>query len=84
MTDNPWYRARTLDSLGSALADLRDLRGLTQTDLAEKVGTSRPTISRIERGEAASDETILKAMAAMGYELVAVPRGHIVRIETTP
>jgi HTH-type transcriptional regulator / antitoxin HipB len=81
MSDSPWYRARTLDSLGAALADLRDLRGLTQTDLAEKTGTSRPTISRIERGEAASDETILKAMAAMGYELVAVPRGREIRVQ---
>lgn len=83
MVEDPWYRSRTLEALGAALADMRDVRGLTQTDLAEKINTSRPTISRIERGEAASDATILNAMAAMGYELIAVPRGRTVHVGTT-
>ncbi len=30
---------------------LRQLRGWTQTDLAEVVGTKQPTIARIERGD---------------------------------
>lgn len=40
---NAWYMAN--------VAHYRKLRGLTQTDLAEMIGTSQPHISRIERGD---------------------------------
>ena len=81
MAGDLWYRARTLESLGAAVAGIRGARGLTQTELGARSGSSRPTISRIERGEPASDETVLQALAAMGYELVAVPRGAVLKVE---
>lgn len=37
--------------LGANLRDLREMRGLTQEQLAEKVGMARNTISNIERNE---------------------------------
>ena len=67
---------------GVAVAGMRETRRLTQSDLARKAGTSRPTISRLERGKAISDETVLNIVASMGYELIAVPRGYMVRVES--
>ncbi|WP_447925560.1 helix-turn-helix domain-containing protein [Georgenia muralis] len=77
-----WYRSRTPEALGVAVAGMRETRGLTQSDLARKAGTSRPTISRLERGKAISDETVLNIVASMGYELIVVPRGYMVRVES--
>ncbi len=38
--------------LAQTIHDLREQAGMTQTDLAERVGTRQPNISRLERGEA--------------------------------
>jgi len=46
--------ARLRLELAQTVHDLREKRGLTQTDLAREVGTRQPNISRLERGEAAS------------------------------
>lgn len=74
------YRARTLSALGSALQGTRIARGYTQDDLARVIGSSRPTISRMERGNPATTDTVLDALAACGYELVVVPRGATVTV----
>lgn len=63
-----WYRARTQASLGAALAGIREGPGLTQTEAAERAGTSRPTISRLERGRATGSAVVLELLAATGYE----------------
>ena len=39
--------------LGSQLRVFRDLRGLSQIDLAERINVSKETIGKIERGAAA-------------------------------
>lgn len=70
----PWYRARTLQLLGDAVAGARGDSELTQQDLAQKIGSSRPTMSRLESGHGASAKTILEALRACDYELIAVPR----------
>lgn len=44
--------ARLRLELAQAVHDLRERRGMTQTDLARQVGTRQPNISRLERGEA--------------------------------
>ena len=36
--------------MAEAVLRLRRLRGLSQADLAEKVGSKQPAIARIERG----------------------------------
>lgn len=38
------------EALGRALADARQQAGLTQGELADTSGVSRPTLSRLERG----------------------------------
>ena len=44
--------ARLRLELAQTVHALREKRGLTQTDLARKVGTRQPNIARLERGEA--------------------------------
>lgn len=45
-------RAVRRRALGDAIAEARAAAGLTQDELAERTGVSRPTISRLERGAA--------------------------------
>lgn len=75
-----WYRARSLRALGQAVRGARETRGLTQDELADLIASSRPTLSRLERGHAVSAETVLDALARCGYEVVVVPRGAQVSV----
>lgn len=70
-----FYRARNLRALATAVQGARRDRGLTQDDLARTIGSSRPTVSRMERGAPVATSTVVDALAACGYELVVVPRG---------
>jgi len=73
-----WYRARTKTALGSALKSIRRRRSDTQNDAAAKAGSSRPHLSRIERGVSPQLDTLMFYLDEYGYEMVLVPRGsHI-------
>ena len=51
------------------IREWRKYRGLTLVQLAERVGVSQPTVSRIERGEQPYSQPILEAFAdALGCE----------------
>jgi transcriptional regulator with XRE-family HTH domain len=79
-----WYRARSRRSLGEALQSARQAAGTTQDELAARIGSSRPTLSRLERGDSPQADTILAILAATGYELVVVPRGSKITVEPPP
>lgn len=49
---------------GYQIARLRMLRGLTQTQLAEMVGTRQPSIARLENGTSAPSLSFLNKIAA--------------------
>ncbi|WP_237232670.1 helix-turn-helix domain-containing protein [Rothia nasisuis] len=53
------------------LQELRKDLGLTQTDLAEKIGVSQKRISQLEKGdiESVSIKTLRKYLAALGADL---------------
>lgn len=55
-----------LATLGQRLAALRKERGLTQTEAAERSGLSRPTLSRAERGENPTLQTLVRLLRAYG------------------
>jgi transcriptional regulator with XRE-family HTH domain len=57
--------------IGVELARIRQRRGLSQTQLAAKVGMSAPNISRIENSPSQNLtlETMLKLFGALGYEV---------------
>lgn len=62
-------------ALGKVIARLREDRGLSQADLASKVGISQPTLSRFERGAGKPDALTMKKLAAeLGVSVDAVNR----------
>jgi len=70
---------------GFEVARLRTLRGLTQDELARRVGTHQSSISRLETGESEPSVSFLRRVVeAMDgrLEIQAVPREHSVMVET--
>ncbi|HRA74774.1 MAG TPA: helix-turn-helix transcriptional regulator [Propionicimonas sp.] len=80
----PWFRARSARSLGDALAEIRRGAGWSQSEAAERTRTSRPTVSRLERGLPVSSATVLNLLEHARYEIVLVPRGARVVVEEQP
>ena len=60
-----------LNGLGRTIVALRIFKGLSQKDLAEKLGVSEPQISRDEKNEyhGASIEKVQKVLNAMGVTI---------------
>jgi transcriptional regulator with XRE-family HTH domain len=62
----------TLSALGSGnlIREARRLRGLTQTDLARRVGTTQSAVSNWERGrETPRVDTLARILEACGFEV---------------
>ena len=59
---------------GSRVAELRRLRGWSQTELGERVGLSLPQISRYERGVSSADVELTHRFA----DVFGVPEGELV------
>jgi ribosome-binding protein aMBF1 (putative translation factor) len=57
-------------NIGIALARERERKGLTQEDVARKMGTSAPQVSRTERSpEHVNVQTLMRCADAVGMEL---------------
>ncbi|MDO8430641.1 MAG: UDP-N-acetylglucosamine 1-carboxyvinyltransferase [Candidatus Taylorbacteria bacterium] len=65
--------------IGKMIIDLREGQNMTQTDLAEKIGSTQSVIARIEKGEQnLSTETLAKLSKALNHEIVAMaPKGKV-------
>jgi transcriptional regulator with XRE-family HTH domain len=59
----------------------RKQSSLTQAALAERLGVTRTTVTRLEKGESVSIETVLSALSECGYAVAVVPKFSRVRIE---
>jgi HTH-type transcriptional regulator/antitoxin HipB len=66
--------ARTPLQLGNYLRQRRRQLGLTQEQLAAKIGVRQRTISELETSAAARTATVLSVLAALDLELVIRPR----------
>lgn len=55
-----------LDTVGEQLRKLREARGFTQTEAAEKADISRPTLMRAEKGENISVRTLIHLLRIYG------------------
>jgi DNA-binding XRE family transcriptional regulator len=64
LQDAAFSEAAKLMEPGYQVARLRMLRGLTQAQLAEIVGTRQPSIARLENGSSTPSLTFLKKIAA--------------------
>jgi transcriptional regulator with XRE-family HTH domain len=61
-------------SPATLLKEARHAAGFTQSQLAERLGTSQPVVSRLERrGANPTWETLVRALAAMGYGVQLAP-----------
>lgn len=60
---------RALRSLADSVSTWRRLRGLTQAQLAERAGTSRGVVRRLEAADGGvSAENLLRILRALGIE----------------
>jgi len=70
---------RTASGLGAYAAEQRELRGLTQSQLAQRAGVSREWVGRFERGENApslvSVMRVLKVLNVRIYAETDEPQG---------
>lgn len=66
----------TLSNIGHLIRELRERRGITQSEFAEKLSTTQSAIARIECGEQnLTTEMISKISDALGREIVSVSTG---------
>ncbi len=62
-----------IENLGKRIADARHDSGLTQKDLADKVGVTAQAVSKWERGNACPDIAILDEVAdALGVSVTSL------------
>ena len=66
--------AVTPEHLGDEVRRARMARGLSQEELAERLGVSRMTVSRLERGGPVSLETAVRALSECGCAIAVVPK----------
>jgi UDP-N-acetylglucosamine 1-carboxyvinyltransferase len=68
-----------LHNLGDQISKIRELKQMTQSDLAEKIGTTQSVIARIEKGEQnLSTETLSKISEALNHPIVSLtPQGTL-------
>ena len=66
----------TLHSLGRAVAELRQERGLTQKQLAALCGLGQSTLARFETGGVAEfgSRKLLRLLEVLGHEMSFTPR----------
>jgi HTH-type transcriptional regulator/antitoxin HipB len=60
--------------LGEHIRRARQKRGFQQEELADRIGVTRMTISRLERGESVSVDTALRALSECGAAVAVVPK----------
>lgn len=57
------------EMIGYRLAELRKARGLTQQQVAERMGVTKGRISQIERGKVSGQEVLARYATALGGRL---------------
>ncbi|HUF71888.1 MAG TPA: helix-turn-helix domain-containing protein [Gammaproteobacteria bacterium] len=68
--------ARTAKQIGAIIRRARRNARLTQTELGKKIGLRQATISKLEKGEPATQlSTLLDTLTALGLEIVIDQRG---------
>ena len=60
--------------LGAHVRRARQAKGLRQEELADRIGVTRMTVSRLERGEPVSVDTVLHALSECGYAIAVAPK----------
>ncbi|MCV7042838.1 transcriptional regulator [Mycolicibacterium moriokaense] len=59
---------------GEQIRRARLQKGLQQEELADRLGVTRMTVSRLERGQSVSVDTALRALSECGYAVAVAPK----------
>lgn len=78
----PWFWLRGESGAGRALAGVRREAGLTQQQIADRLHMDRSTVLNIEAGRNPTVNRFVSLFSWMGYDLIAVPRGAKVSVDT--
>lgn len=70
--------------LGRAVRRVRHETEMTQSELADRLGVARMTVSRLENGEAVSIETAIRALSECGYAVAVAPKFARLVVQETP
>jgi transcriptional regulator with XRE-family HTH domain len=77
----------SLDDLGPRLGEMRRALGMTQLDVAFKMGTTQPALARLEKGDAKANlRTLSRYAAALGRRAVVqlTPASNVSASERRP
>jgi transcriptional regulator with XRE-family HTH domain len=77
MEQNLWSISEGERSVGQLLALERQRQGVSQGDLARRLGVSQANLSRIERGADLRFSTLLDVVRALGMEPMIVPKNAV-------
>ncbi len=68
----------TNEKLGNLVSEIRQQRGLTQTEFAKRLGTSQSAVNRIEHGKQnLSLETLARISDALNKQLISINGGAV-------
>lgn len=77
-----WFWLRGADGAARALAAVRHQAGLTQAQIARQLKMDRTTVLNMEAGRNPAVNRFIGLFNWMGYDLIAVPRGARVIVDT--
>jgi UDP-N-acetylglucosamine 1-carboxyvinyltransferase len=73
---------QSLGHIGSLIARLREDRGLTQSELGKKIGTTQSVVARIETGDQnLSTKTLVKISKALDREIMTISKGGTINFK---
>ena len=69
-----WTNTYSYEDIGQFLREARRARGITQAQMAKKLGFSTVTLSALETGKNVSSAKVEGYLQMLGYRMVLVPK----------
>lgn len=76
-----WTNVYSTEDLGDFLRESRRVQGLTQAQMAKKLGVSTVTLSALENGKNVTTAVVEQYVQRLGYRIVVVPKTASVEVE---
>jgi ribosome-binding protein aMBF1 (putative translation factor) len=76
-------QAQLAEIVGHRLAEIRRARGLTQQQVAERMGVTKGRVSQIEQGKISGQDVLARFAEALGgrlHQAISFDDGHIAAI----